>query len=101
MLYQGLDIPLLKLDTIIEYGVTQVPAGDKYGAIDDNGKEEDKRHYEAASLGSVEDVDSETTDDGKPYAKPKVVVRKDSTWDEYLYCWRWLINVFLFRQDGD
>ena len=85
MLYQGVEIPLLKLDTVIEHGEGQ---GDDSGDCD------------TVTMKSVEEVDSDTTDDGKPHAKPKVPVlaNRNINWGGSVCHWSWLTFSFSFQK---
>jgi hypothetical protein len=66
MLHQGVEIPLLKLDTVIEHDDRRVATMDVWGALEEVGKEGDNGDSETGLMESVEDVGTDATEDGKP-----------------------------------
>ena len=80
---QGVEILLLKLDTVIEHG---------------EGQGDDSGDYDTVTMKSVEEVDSDTTDDGKPHAKPKVLVDRNINWGGSVCHWSWLTFSFSFQK---
>ena len=82
---QGVETPLLKLDTVVEHG---------------EGQGDDSGDHDTVTMKSVEEVDSDTADDGKPHAKPKAPALADRSinWGGSVRCWSWLTFSFSFQK---
>jgi hypothetical protein len=73
MLYQGVDMPLLTLDTIIKLGDGLVAEGDESEAMEEDGRGKDNGDYESSSMDGEEDTGTETAEDSKTTSETKVL----------------------------
>jgi hypothetical protein len=79
MLYQGVNIPLLKLDTIVEHGDGRVGTEEESEATVKNGQDSDSSESEDL-------VESEKDKDDKHEGKKKVL-QNGKTGDDCMYNW--------------
>jgi hypothetical protein len=96
MLYQGLDVPLLKLGTIMEHGDGRDAAEEEAEATENGGSVDNSQDYQSSSTENGEEGDTDTTDKGLT----KVLHREKTTLGEYTYFWAPLTFLFSTLKAG-